>query len=77
MPDWALIACGVMGGAALIASAFYGLQFYPPGMGYEEEARNNRRALILMLCGLFLIAIPIAVTIMAQRSSIVAASTDQ
>jgi len=36
----------------LALSAFYGLRFYPPGEGYEEERRNNRRSLVLLIVGI-------------------------
>ena len=43
----------VLSGTALIvASAYYGIQYYPPGYGYEEERRNNRKSRIFATASL-------------------------
>lgn len=46
------IAMIIIGMALLLAAGHYGLQFYPPGYGYDEEKRNNRRARNLVLASL-------------------------
>ena len=43
----------VLAGITLIvASAYYGIQYYPPGYGYEEERRNNRKSRIFATASL-------------------------
>lgn len=44
-----LVLAGI---ALLIASAYYGIRYYPPGYGYEEERRNNRKSRILATASL-------------------------
>lgn len=49
----------LIGAALLIASAYYGLRFYPPGWGYDEEKRNNRIALVLLIVGCLFLFSPL------------------
>jgi len=44
-----LVLAGI---ALLIASAYYGIRYYPPEYGYEEERRNNRKSRILVTASL-------------------------
>lgn len=55
-----LFAAGV---AMLFAAFHFGCQFHPPGYGYDEERRNNRIALALIIVGFATMVSPIPINL--------------